>query len=402
MINSRKLKETLQDAKSDIHTNIGNMHVIANDAERVSSIAKNAHIIISNIDRQFEQATKLTGIDIGFLFFATALQVVRQYFITNFKERTAHNVADRDAKKIGQKILGKKTKTERTERMNSTHAWYRPSQQEVTFNPVPFDQTTGIKGLGGGFEHRAKTPGHDAILGYIFGTVNIATSTLTKWDGILTNASFHVKYGQCGTQLRPMITNNAQTNLVFQKTIERFLEDGIEGKLIVAISLIREALHLKSDIDSKVSLPIPIISAISPDFAKEIAKYGFDMANIKVVGTQALYAGLINSIIAMLHRLIHENNGGGSLTLYEVRTRKIVSYSNLIASVSNIIAVAIGTAIGSISGNGEMVKKSLSYLNALENKNKKQENTTLTKIAQYVTALHFIRLSSLLGSSDWQ
>lgn len=34
-------------------------------------------------------------------------------------------------------------------------------------------------GIGSGFTHRAKTLGHDHILGWIFGTMNIATSTIT-------------------------------------------------------------------------------------------------------------------------------------------------------------------------------------------------------------------------------
>ena len=242
--------------------------------------------------------------------------------------------------------------------MNGTHSWYRPSIQEVTFNPVPFDQTTGITGLGGGFEHRARTPGHDAILGYIFGTANIATSTLTAW----TMQSFHIKYGEVGNIRKPMATNNADTGLIFKHSFERLTDEGLDGKAIVAISLFKEAMHLKSDIGSKVSLPVPILTTLNPDLAKEISKFGFNLANIKTIGQQTLYASLINTIIAMLHRFIHENNGGGSLSLYEVRTRKILSYSNLIASVSNIIVVAIGSIIGVASNNPEQIKKSLSNL----------------------------------------
>ena len=362
MINSRKLKNTLNEANNEIKENINNMRVIAKDAERVSKVARDVHIIITDIDKQFESSTKLNKVDISFLFLAVALQVIRQYFFTNFKERLNDKEAAKDAKKIERKILGKETKENKKERMNSTHSWYHPSLSEVTFNPVPFDITTGSEGLGGGFEHRAKTPGHDAILGYVFGTANIATATLTAWDGILTNKSFHVKYGNVGTQLRPMITNNAQTDLIFSNTFKRLTDEGMEGKAIVAISLFREAMHLKSDIASKVSLPVPIVPVISTDSAKEIAKYGFDIANLKTIGKQALYAGLINTIIAMLHRLMHDYNGGGNLSLYEVRTRKILSYSNIIASVSNIIAVAIVSAIGAATNNPKLVKKGLSYI----------------------------------------
>ena len=353
MLDFDELRETVNDVDSKMKKNIGHLGTMAKDAERVSIVAKNAAFIITDIDRQFEQATKLTSIDITFLFLATALQVARQYFFTNFKERLDHDDAAKDAKKFEKKVLGKETKLEKTERMDTTHSWYRPSIKEVTFNPVPFDITAGVEGLGGAFEHRAKTPGHDAVLGYIFGTANIATATLTTW----TTQSFHVKY----VDKKPMITNNAVFPLIYEKIWER-LKDDEEGPAILAISLFREAMHLKSDVNSKVSLPMPIVTTISPDFAKEIAKYGFDVANLQTVGKQAFYAGLINTIIAVLHRLIHEYNGGGDLLKYEVRTRKILTYSNIIASASNLLVVAIMSAVGAKTGNPKTVKKALSYL----------------------------------------
>jgi len=362
MLDFDELRNTLNDVDSSMKKNISHLGTMAKDAERVSKIARDASFVIDDIDRKFEQVTKLTGIDITFLFLAVALQVVRQYFLTNFKERLDHNEAAKDAKEKEKNKFGEETKEQRKERMNAKHGWYHPSIEEVTFNPVPFDQTTGLEGLGGGFEHRAKTPGHDAILGYIFGTANIATSTLTAWTGILTNKSFHVKYGDVGTQRRPMVTNNAETDKVFEHAKKRLLDEGMEGKTIMAISLFREAMHLKSDVGSKVSLPVPIVTTISPDFAKELAKYGIDVANINTVGKQFIYAGLINAIIAMIHRLLYENNGGGSLSLYEVRTRKILSYSNIIATSSNILTVSILAAVGACTGDVELIKKAKSYI----------------------------------------
>ena len=363
MINSRKLKNTLNEANAEINNNISNMRVIAKDAERVSDIAKNVHIIIKDIDRQFESVTKLTKIDISFLFLAVALQVVRQYFLTNFKERLNDKESAKPAKKIEEKILGKETKKGKIDRITNDHRLYHPSIEEVTFNPVPFDQTAGVSTIlgvpiGGGFAHRAKTPGHDAILGYIFGTANIATSTLTTW----TMNSCHINYAPVGNILKPKATERAFTPDVFKYSFEKLTNKEWNDKIIMAISLFREAMHLKSDVGSKVSLPIPIVTTISPDFAEKLAKYGFDLANIQTVGKQAMYSGLINYVIAILHRLIHEYNETINLSLYEVRTRKILSYSNIIASASNIIAVAIGVAIGAATDNPERIKKSLSYL----------------------------------------
>jgi large-conductance mechanosensitive channel len=361
MLDFDELRQKLDNADTEMKKNIGHLGTMKKDAERVSKIAGNPSIVINDIDRKFEQATKLSGIDVTFLFLAVALQVVRQYLVTNFKERKGHNEAAEDAKKTEEKVLGEETESEKEDRMNTTHSWYRPSIEEVTLNPVPLDQTMGLAGLGGAFEHRAKTPGHDAILGYIFGTANIATATLTPWHGILDDISFHIKYGEVGTQRKPMATNNAYTHLVFKYTFEKF-KDKKEGLPIIAISLFREIMHLKSDINSKVSLPIPIITTISPDFAKKIAKYGFDLANLATVGKQAMYAGLINTIITMIHRLMYDYNGAGNISLYEVRTRKILSYSNIIASTSNFLFVAIMSAVGRVTKNLKTVKKALSYL----------------------------------------
>jgi hypothetical protein len=136
----------------------------------------------------------------------------------------------------------------------------------------------------------------------------------------------------------------------------------VEGKIIMAVSLFREVMHLKSDINSKVSLPIPIVSSMSPEFAKQIAGYGLDIANIKTIGEQAVYAALINTLIAMIHRLLYDETKSGSLSLYEVRTRKILSYSNAIASASNLIAVALVAAVGLKTGSKALVKKSMEYL----------------------------------------
>jgi hypothetical protein len=259
------------------------------------------------------------------------------------------------------------------ESRNSKHSWYEPSLQEVIFNPVPFDQTPG-GGKNGfdifkypkgsnqfirGFRHRAVTLGHDPILGWIFGTANIATATLTTWN----LRSFHVKYQPNAKGiLVPTIANNADTHLVFKHTGEKIINKDIQDKMVIGSSLIKEGLHLKSDIGSFAGLPIPVVSKFSPEFAEQLASYGIDMANIASITNQAAYAIMINCFIAMIHALFYNENRDGCIDLYKVRTRKILSYSNVVASASNIIAVAIGSAIGIGTDNPKLISKSLSYL----------------------------------------
>jgi hypothetical protein len=349
MINSRKLKDTLNEANIEIKENINNMRIIAKDAERVSIVAKDVHIIIKDIDRQFAAATKLNKIDISFLFLAVALQVVRQYFLTNFKER------------LDDQTAAKQTKGHTEEHSDRSHKWYRPDLNEILSNPVPFDTTFGSPdfdlNMGGGFNHRSSTLGHDPILGWIFGTMNIATSTVTLWNF----DSYHVKTGfDALKRAKDKITNKANTGKIVEVSAERLINEGTEGKIIIGSSLIKEAIHLKSDVNTKASLPIPVVSTISPALAKKLADFGLDMANLNTVFSQAVLASFINTVIAMIHGLFRKESE--SWSLYEVKTRKILSYSNIIASVSNIIAVTIGTAVGVATQNPDMVKKSLSYL----------------------------------------
>jgi hypothetical protein len=304
---------------------------ITDESLRVADYAHNAAQTLDDLDAEFEKQTGLTRIDLTFLFFATALQCIRQYVLTGFPER------------LDDQTAANQTKGHTAEHSNRSHWWYNPPLEEIITSPVPFDAMYGSPdfelGLSG-WTHRRKTLGHDPILGWVFGTANIATSTLTTND----LASYHIKTGT--VIKRDRITNYAQTPYVFYYVKEKLLNNGIEGKKIIASSLVKEAIHLKSDISTKESLPFPIVSTFSPKLANTLASYGIDMANIATVGKQAAYAILINTLVGMIHYLMHDFNKGESRKLYEVRTRKILSYSNYIASASNLLYVTISAAFG--------------------------------------------------------
>lgn len=296
------------------------------EALRVHNIVANTEEIFDDLDRQFQEKTGLTDKDIAFLFVATGLQIVRQYLVTKFPERQDDQTS------------AKKTKGHNEEHSNRTHRLYNPSLEEIITNPVPFDANVGSNGAlagGGSLGHRSTAIGHDPILGLIFGTANIATSTLTTNKFI----SYHI---YTNDYKRDFFKNNARTDLVISNTIDKLLYQGLEGKTIVAASLIKEVIHLKSDLYTKHSLPVPFISAVDPQIASKLASYGFDMANLVTVGKQASYAMLINSIIAMIHCLFYDGDDSPiSRKFYEVRTRKILEYSNLVASSTNIAIVAV-------------------------------------------------------------
>ncbi|WP_058953073.1 hypothetical protein [Clostridium tyrobutyricum] len=332
-----ELRKRRKEISSRSDKTLKNMDTISYESFRVAEVAHNSKEIINNLDFEFKRQTGLNGLDVKFLFFATALQCIRQYLITQFNER------------VDDKIGAKNVKGNYEEHSNRAHRWYKPSLDEIITNPVPFDTNFGSRdfdlGIGGGFTHRSKTLGHDPVLGWIFGTMNIVTSTMTTWDF----QSYHIKTGQTVRgDARDKIINKAETSKVIYYTKERFFS-GNEGRAAVATALIKEAIHLKSDVNTFAGLPLPIISSISPEFSRHLADYGLDMGNALNVGKQASYAALINSIVAMIHGLFYDKSKYDSWSVYGVKTRKILSYSNVIASASNIIYVAVSVYLGNES-----------------------------------------------------
>ena len=84
----------------------------------------------------------------------------------------------------------------------------------------------------------------------------------------------------------------------------------------------------------------------SNELAKTIAK------DIAILGLQLGISILINALIRALHTLCFDETVDGDPQMYEVRTRKILSYSNVIASGSNIIYVALSKNIKKLDIGG--------------------------------------------------
>ena len=311
---------------------------VEKEYHRVTSLSKSPMILLNDIDRQFTKATKLDGIDMRFLFLATALQCLRQYLLTPMTPR------------VDDQTAAKKVKGEHKESSDRIHRLYNPSLEEIITNPVPFDANVGSNGALAGYGalgHRGATIGHDPIMGIVFGTANIATSTLTTWK----MKSYHITTGTVSigngrSNMRDVFGADAKTDIVLDRTFKvKLLEQGLDGKVIVGASLTKELQHLRSDVHSKDSLPIPMVSAIDPVLAGKLAKRGFDMANVLDIGKQSAYAMAIDILIAMIHGMFYDAGSGLSQSMYEIRTRRILVYSNLIASVSNVIATLVAECL---------------------------------------------------------
>ena len=364
----KKVKEDTrnlcQEITEDLNSIQKNISEVGDEYHRVTELSHAPMVVINEIDTQFEKATKLTGGDVAFLFIAASLQCIRQYVLTPARER----LSDQDA---AQRVKRAE------EHSHRSHVLYEPSLDEIIANPVPFDLTAGSRGVLQGYGalgHRGATVGHDPLWGLLFGTANIATSTVTIWgkDIPILMESYHVKTGQVrvrgGFADKDVIPVSplgepiaASTQKVLGYTFDKLLHRGMEGKIIVGVSAAKEIQHLCSDVYSKNSLPFPAISAIDPIMAGELARRGVDMATVLDAGRQLAYAMAIDSLIALIHSLFYKEISG-SRRLYEVRTRRILLYSNLIASSSNIIAAAVAQYMGM---DGKRIADWGGYLNTL-------------------------------------
>lgn len=337
-----------------INKDLQRLNQVSEESMRVSKIAGNASIIIADLDRQFEQVTKLNGVDISFLLFAIALQCIRQYLITPFAERKNDRESAKDAHKEEEETFGKKFGDNQTPGGSKR---YYASLGDIITKGVPYDTQFGSGDFDlhlSGDAHRFRTLGHDPLFGWVFGTANIMTNTLTAWSF----CSYHVKPApMTNGAMKAKIVQKADTSLMFEKVTDRTKEE----PQILAAAIIKQRLHLKSDMFSIAGLPIPGVMTLSPETTQVLAEHGIDIGNLLTVGEQATYSAFINTLIAMIHGLFYEESFG-SRSLYDVRTRKILSYSNIIASSSNLIGVAIAEAIGVSTKNEKLTKDALRYL----------------------------------------
>ena len=314
----------LDDIDSAIHKQLEQYKVVRQDMQnnleriqRLKKFAEDTPAYLQALNEEFENKTYLSGKEVAIMFVTVGLQILRQHFLTKFNER------------VDDQTGGKTDPFHDNDRVLRRHKDYNPNFEEIISNPVPFDANIGSDGFlsgGGKMGHRVTAIGHDPLLGLIFGTANIATSTIT-------NSQFESRH-----VVNFRIEDSASTILVLKKTIEKFFE-GTEGLKKIGASFVRELIHLNSDVNTKNSLPLPVVSVIDSQFASELASYGLDFANMLTVMKQAVMARMINSLIAMYHFSFYD--GSISKDLYKVKTKKIICYSNVIASGVNIAEVVV-------------------------------------------------------------
>ena len=304
-----KLKKQNQQVTTDIKQEAGHLQEVAAEYHRVAEIYQAPAIILHDIERDFKRATKLDDVDIAFLFLATALQCVRQYVFANDKFR----LSDKEGDKVVDTALSL-----------APRDWKDILTQSVPYDAIKTGAHASNTGLSG-TTHRYRTLGHDPILGWVFGTANIMTNSLTK----TTLETYQVKDMKI-IRHYPLGVSGM---------IDRAVSYSKEDPKLLGVSVARQAIHFGSDYFTKQGLPIPLIATVDNGLAKKmLSEWHIDMYSVTRGMAMATF---VNQLVYILHGLMFDGTSASERRLYEVKTRKILSYSNTLASASNIIAVAV-------------------------------------------------------------
>lgn len=337
----QKLSSKIQEIKSyDDLVKKANAE-IHNDVELEDLLSEKefqeAYKRLDAIHDEFSHKTSIVNkTDLIFLGIATALQTAKSLLFSHVAEksdygnsfnpddRLAHN--DKSIEKEHRRANdGFKKKHE-----NHGHGYW----MNILYQTPPYDITKGSpsinRNMEGGY-HRIHTLGHDPILGWIFGTANILTDTITFED---------FKSNRVIRNPKMMITpESVPLAKLFGESFEMCKADSLN----LPAAIFSEGCHLKSDEFTKLGLPVPILEAINTDFASKLYKSNYDALcfsrDLKIVGASAGISIFIDMIIGLVHGLFNKEKINKDL--YEVRTRKILLISNSIASTSNIIQTVI-------------------------------------------------------------
>ena len=298
---------------------------------------KEAFEELDEINKQFSRKTSIINkTDLSFLAIATALQVAKSLIFPYVAEKFNYGKSFDKSKRLDhndKSIEEAKRKANDDFRDKNLEKHKAGHWINILYQTPAYDITKGSKDLGinmGGAYHRVHTLGHDPILGWIFGTMNILTDVIT-----LSNfQSYRV------TRNPMKITPEyVSMGVMFNESYEIIKDDYLN----LPAAIFAQAQHLKSDKYTKLGLPVPILSSINEQFASKLYKNNYDSIcfarDLKIVGASFVVSKVFDIIISLIHGLFRSEDE--LKDIYEVKTRKILLISNSIASTSTIINAGI-------------------------------------------------------------
>lgn len=341
MVNKvRKLKNDFEKSDKEFSREVeefaDNCSEISEQVDKKVNVIVNIGTTITDIDKEFAKSTGiLNRKDQVFLWTAVALQTIRWILLPVLKfDMPTPDIGGRknantgEEKKILQLVLDE-FEDEDIENVDDGDNIFESKSNFIDkysyfLKPVPYDAMTGEEAkklnLPGvktnpnsqlsGKTHHAATLGHDPVLGYFFGTINIMTYTITfhkidlQTNEVLLLGDSWVK--EIGSQVSFL-----QTLL---DAIQAEMDDGLRIPFAVA----RHQIHMMTDEGTKMGLPIPFLSAAKQQSllkkgwnSKELKKIHdsfmkYKKENNETIALQFFIADLINIIIKTLHLLMYD------------------------------------------------------------------------------------------------
>lgn len=313
---------------------------ITNDPFSVLLSQREYEELYKEINDDFAKKTSIRNkMDLKFLAIAIALQVTKALLFPHVAEKAGYGESFNKEMRFDQNdksIVQEESRTrDRYRDRKLAEGNEKGEWIELLYRTPPYDITKGSPAIGFNMEgryHRIHTLGHDPILGWFFGTANILTDTVT-FDTFVSHKVMR----------NPMFITSEK--ITFPSLSEMAIAKVKENPLNLPAALLAEKIHLKSDEFTKCGLPIPILETFAPNFAGNLYKNQYDTLcfsrDLKMVEVSAAMSLMIDMVIGLTHALYYDKEKDGTKNLFEVRTRKILLISSIIASASNIIYSAV-------------------------------------------------------------
>lgn len=326
---------------------------------RIANTIEEYNRKMDQLDLEFSAKTRLDKTDIAFLMTAALLQCVRIYLVNYL---TAIEGAGKGEK---EEFLHEKQKKALSplekNRSEVPRRYYAPINQIIGTVGVPYDVTriespdvNIFKGQhkGEGVNHRFATLGHDPWIGLVVGTTNIMTNTITALNGRDPfPVTYHVQY--TNDYKYPVITVHRGS---FAKATDIVIKRTREDIKPLAAALLKQIVHIATDMYTPAGLCLPgesiVFSRKNVELLTQYVSYG-DM--VKFTASAGIDI-LINKIIELLHGMtLLEKGDDLESDIHRVKTKKIILYSNSIATGSNIVQSVVTSQYNKIDWAGLVV-----------------------------------------------